>query len=69
MSCDRSADGDLGGFRVTDLTDRDDVGVWRRIERRPVAGHAGADIDLNPVDAVHPVFHRIPTVTILVAVD
>src|SRR6185369_4817054 len=56
----RGAYGDVGGFAVADLADHDDVGILADdVPQSAGEGQPDLRIDVDLVDAVHLVFHRI----------
>ena len=60
MTCQRRLDGNLGGFRIADLPDENDIGVLP--DDRPQAGSKGEidfGVDLHLSDTTDPVFDRI----------
>ena len=53
-------DGYIGGFRVTDLTHHNHVGVLAQDGSQPAGkSHAGLTIQLDLADLLYPILHRI----------
>ena len=60
MTCQRRLNGDLCGLQVADFTDHDDIRVLAHNGPQRVGkGQPDLWLDLDLVDALHLVFHRV----------
>src|SRR5262245_39603212 len=60
MSGKSGADGDVRGFKVSDFTDHNDIGVLAHYMTKPFCeSEADLGIDMNLIDPVHLIFDRI----------